>query len=155
MKKIEAGQMIQIVANVGVIIGIAFVGIELSQNNELLSADARATELAQDTEAWGFVAENGEFSELLAKDLNNETLTQAEEIRLNSHWMRSLLVAAWRYRERPESIEWVNAHRRLFAAYPSLRNAWYGGGLGSRAAGKDNFDTRFVEFYEATIVNGE
>ena len=155
MQKIAFGQMIQILANLGVIIGIAFVGIELSQNNELLSAEARATELSQDTEAWGFVAENGEFSELLAKDLNNEPLTQAEEIRLTSHWMRSLYISAWRYHERPESTEWVNAQRRLFVAYRSFRNTWQGSGSGSRAAGKDNFDPSFVEFYEANVVNQE
>ena len=81
MKRLDLGQMIQILANFGVIVGIVFVGIELNQNNELLSAEARATELSQETVAWGFVAESEEFSELLAKDLNNAVLTQAEEIR--------------------------------------------------------------------------
>jgi len=153
MKRLDLGQMIQILANFGVIVGIVFVGIELNQNNELLSAEARATELSQETVAWGFVAESEEFSELLAKDLNNAVLTQAEEIRLNSHWMRSLYISAWRYHERPESTEWVNAQRKLYAAYPSFRNTWQGGGSGSRAAGKDNFDPGFVEFYEANVVN--
>ena len=45
MKKIDLGQTVSILANVGVIIGIAFVGIELSQNNALLSAEARSTQL--------------------------------------------------------------------------------------------------------------
>ena len=38
MKKPDLGQTITIFANLGVIAGIVFLGIELQQNNELLTA---------------------------------------------------------------------------------------------------------------------
>ena len=41
MKKPNPGQMIQIVANIGVIAGIVFLGFELRQNNQFLGAEAR------------------------------------------------------------------------------------------------------------------
>jgi hypothetical protein len=41
MKKIDLGQTVQILANLGVIAGIVFLGIELQQNNALLGAQAR------------------------------------------------------------------------------------------------------------------
>ena len=41
MKKIDLGQTITILANVGVIVGIVFLAIELRQNNELLGQQAR------------------------------------------------------------------------------------------------------------------
>ncbi len=41
MKKIELGQTIAILANVGVIAGILFLAIELRQNNEALGLQAR------------------------------------------------------------------------------------------------------------------
>ena len=41
MKKIDLGQTISILANVGVIAGIVFLGFELRQNNALMAADAR------------------------------------------------------------------------------------------------------------------
>ena len=39
MKKIDLGQAIGILANVGVIAGIVFLGMELRQNNELVVAN--------------------------------------------------------------------------------------------------------------------
>jgi hypothetical protein len=41
MKKIDLGQTITILANVGVITGIAFLAAELRQNNEMMRAQTR------------------------------------------------------------------------------------------------------------------
>ena len=41
MKKIDLGQTISILANIGVIAGIIFLAIEIQQNNELLVSQAR------------------------------------------------------------------------------------------------------------------
>ena len=109
--------------------------------------------MAQETESWGFVAQNREISDLLVKDRNDEPLTEAEQLRLSAYWMKSLLGSQWNYQETPESTEWVSGERRVFAAYPSLRSTWQGDGDGARGAGKDNFDSGFVEFYEASVVN--
>lgn len=153
MKKIDLGQTVSIVANLGVIVGIAFLAIELNQNNALLSAEARATELAQLTQSWGFVAENDKISELLIKDRNGEVLTESEELRLNAHWMRNLLTIQWQYQEAPESTGWTAGQSRNFEAYGSFRRTWEGGGPGSRQAGKDNFDSSFVEFFDANVAS--
>ena len=42
MRKMSAGQAVQVVANVGVIATILFLAIELRQNNELLDAQTQA-----------------------------------------------------------------------------------------------------------------
>jgi hypothetical protein len=42
MTKVDVGQTIQILANVGVIAGIVFLGFELRQNNALLQEQARS-----------------------------------------------------------------------------------------------------------------
>jgi hypothetical protein len=42
MKKIDLGQTITILANVGVIAGIVFLAIELQQNNALLETEIRS-----------------------------------------------------------------------------------------------------------------
>jgi len=39
LKKIHLGQTIEILANLGVIAGIVFLGVELRQNNELVVAN--------------------------------------------------------------------------------------------------------------------
>ena len=41
MKKINLGQLIGILANLGVIAGIVFLAFELEQNNQLMEAEAR------------------------------------------------------------------------------------------------------------------
>ena len=41
MKKLDLGQTITILANIGVIAGIVFLGLEIRQNNELMAAEAR------------------------------------------------------------------------------------------------------------------
>ena len=51
MKNLELGQTIGILANVGVIAGIIFLGLELRQNNENLSTQARAERIAIAREA--------------------------------------------------------------------------------------------------------
>jgi len=43
MKKIDLGQTLNTLANVGVIAGIVFLAVELNQNNEFLELEARAT----------------------------------------------------------------------------------------------------------------
>lgn len=45
MKQIDIGQTISILASIGVIAGIVFLGLELNQNNRLLVADAVSTSL--------------------------------------------------------------------------------------------------------------
>lgn len=42
MKKLDLGQAVTVLANLGVIAGIAFLAIEVQQNNELLAAQARS-----------------------------------------------------------------------------------------------------------------
>ena len=42
MKKLDFAQTVGLLANLGVIAGIVFLGLELRQNNELMSAEARA-----------------------------------------------------------------------------------------------------------------
>ena len=80
MKKIDLGQTITILANVGVIAGIVFLGIELQQNNELLvvqaemaMSDVRANTILAD------VVQEPELIELMLKD--EQSLTEVERYR--------------------------------------------------------------------------
>ena len=154
MKKIDFAHVVSILANVGVVAGIVFLGFELRQNNELMEAEARATHASMDQTGWGYIIENPDFIEVLIKDRNGDALTEAEEFRLNALWMQNLAQHQFRYFEDPESaVNWVPGQRRNFESYRSLRRAWQGNGSGSRQAGKDNFDSRFVRFYDENVAN--
>jgi len=153
MKKIEYEQLISIVANIGVVAGIVFLGFELRQNNDLMASEARATYASMDQTGWGFLIDNPDLIATLIKDRNGEELSDAEALRLDALWMQTFAQLQFRYFEDPDSANWVAAQHRNFESYPSCRNAWQGNSPGSRQAGKDNFDPRFVRFYEENVVN--
>ena len=153
MKKLELQQLISILANIGVIAGIVFLGLEIQQNNELMTSEVRATYASMEQTGWSFIIENPQLVDALIKDRNGEELTAADEMRLNALWMQSLHQYQFRYFEDPDSTVWISGQRRNYESYPSLRSTWHGNGRGSRQAGKDNFDPRFIRFYEENVAN--
>ena len=83
MKKIDLGQTITILANVGVIAGIIFLALELQQNNELLASQARSNLLAGRVSTQLSVVENtGALADLISKAHRGEALTDTEDFRL-------------------------------------------------------------------------
>jgi hypothetical protein len=94
MKKIDTAQTIQILANIGVIAGIAFLGLELRQNNSLLREEARASltdEIRSLNEA--MYLNSGGLTSLVLKAQRGEDLTEEEELRLDRLAVQNLV--AW------------------------------------------------------------
>jgi hypothetical protein len=89
-------------ANIGVVIGIIFLAVELRQNNENLAAQQRAVNFASVAETWAMVAENPSLSTLLDKDFGGETLSGAEQIQLLGFWTRVHLSLQWSFAELPD-----------------------------------------------------
>lgn len=99
MKKFDVSQLIQILANVGVIAGIVFVAVELRQNNQLLTAESIGTVFENRIERHDRVMEHPAFTAVIAKNVRGELLTDEEEmIVLSSHdrafiaWQREYLL---------------------------------------------------------------
>jgi hypothetical protein len=90
MKKIDFGQTVSVLANVGVIAGIVFLAYELRQNNELMSADANMRLLDNRVSYWERLATDNDVAALLLKSANGDTLSPLEEYKL-----RNLNIAAW------------------------------------------------------------
>jgi hypothetical protein len=83
MKKIELGQTISILANIGVIAGIVFLAYELRQNTlatEIASAQNVITNIG-DRDA--VIIESDEFANILLRAEAREQLTPSESLRLN------------------------------------------------------------------------
>ena len=85
MKKFDLGQTISILANLGVIAGIVFLGLELQQNNELLEAESRYALADRAVGLSMTVAENRNLALALAKLMDGDSLDTAEEIQLRSY----------------------------------------------------------------------
>ena len=149
MRKIDLGQALSLLANVGVIAGIAFLGYELRQNNELMSAEARFNRLTVVTEAWASWAQDGELTELRVRAGNNEPLSEAEYRRVDGALMRVFLNLDWIYRELPEDSPERSqiriSMRRAFADDASYRKVW--------EDRKDGFSPEFVRWMEENVVS--
>ena len=97
MKKIDVGQVIAILANVGVIAGIAFLAFELKQNNKLLRAQA-GYNLLQDRA--GFrddVFRDAELAEFVVRVEGRDTLSAVDERRVRAQIERTILNWQWEY----------------------------------------------------------
>jgi len=80
MKKIDPGQAIAILANLGVIAGILFLAIELQQNNELLAAQARGALADRRTQFVEMVSSNPSLAAIVVKVRNGSALTEIEQL---------------------------------------------------------------------------
>jgi tRNA-dihydrouridine synthase len=89
MKKIELGQTISILANIGVIAGILFLGVELHQNNEMLDAEARQSRVDRALNGRNFFG-NPEVATAIAKTQNGQDLTPAEQVQVRAYVMSYL-----------------------------------------------------------------
>jgi len=126
MKKIDIGQVVAILANIGVLAGIFFLAIELRQNNQLMEDEARRARASSVQETWTVMAENGELASIIAKDLNGERLDQVDSLRLMAFWLRTLTDLQLAYQELPEDeLAPVAArYRSNFQNFPSLVTTW-------------------------------
>ena len=100
MKKIDLGQTMHIVANLGVLGGILLLAYELRQNNELLLVEAgqRALEnRAGALQRWA--DDNGEMMQLRLKAVRDDQLTTEEEWRVLSDAGSLFVVWEWEYQQ--------------------------------------------------------
>ena len=146
MKKIDVGQTATILANVGVIAGIVFLGLELHQNNELMEAEARRARALSAEESYRIVVENADIAELLAKDAADEDLSSVDQIRLNTFWMRNLLDIELALTELAENDlrPIISRQRSYFRSLPSLRGTW--------GNSKEFFTDEFVQWYDENVA---
>ena len=158
MKKIDLGQAITILANMGVIAGIVFLGIELRQNNELLSAEARATRLSVRLNENQLPIENPDLANALIKHRHGDELTEHEQLVLDRYMetilvvFQNVVIEAQRGLIDEQSIP-IDSWRNLFSGralsipgyWPDLSDYWEASKLG--------FDPAFVQWMEENVVN--
>ena len=99
MKKIDLGQTIAIIANIGVIAGIVFLAVELQQNNRLLDAQVSYNLLLSRTESRDETYFNPEFADFRFKVVSGEELSPVEQFRVDAWNTSTLLGFEWEYRQ--------------------------------------------------------
>jgi hypothetical protein len=155
MKKIDLGQTINTLANVGVIAGIALLAYELNQNNEYLSAQAKFNLHHNKWSIYDEALESAEFVDFLTKVASDEPLTAQEKLRLDVVITRHLGNWLWEYEE-------VLDGRLAEEDLPLESWCWFFQGEGS--LGLPQFDEvwegfrhgqnpRFVSFMEENVID--
>ena len=102
MKKLDLGQTISILANVGVIAGIVFLVFELQQNNELMEAQVQAYRFETYRGFADGILGNTTLAGAMAKVENGEALTGTEEVLLRATALNLFRSWQWQFTEARE-----------------------------------------------------
>ena len=149
MKNSNLGQSIGILANVGVIAGILFLGYEIHQNNSFLAAQARA-EMTDNRISYTDMMLIPENLSVYLKAANNEELLGEETARLEFMVMSLLVRWESEYREfaagmYPLETLPIAGYVDTFATFPGFQEVWQ-----SRVF---LWDPEFVQFMEENVSN--
>lgn len=90
MKKIDLGQTIAILANMGMIVGIVFLAFELRQNTQAVELASAQTYLTGGSELDLRIATDKDLASLLLRSNNPEPLDAVEELQLE-RWNYAVL----------------------------------------------------------------
>lgn len=149
MKKIEPGQLVSTIANIGVLGGILLLAYELNQNNELMYAEARINRANMAINAWQFFAENGELAELRDREKRGDDLSAADTRRIDAAVMAIFVFQEWTFQELSVDASTLNQTREVmsydFAHKPEYRRVW-----GLR---KFSFDPDFVRWVDDHVIS--
>ena len=107
MSEIDLGQTIGILANVGVIIGILFLALEIRQNNSQLRAQSRFSYFQTRIHMALVSASDPIISPILAKRALGQGLSPEEEVQIS--FFANATLDAWRY----EILEYESGRLRM------------------------------------------
>ena len=88
MKKIKLGQVVSILANVGVILGLMFLAYELRQNNQLIEAQQRDSRNSRVLYLNEVIIESPGLAEIISKSGRGEPISEVDSVRLSNFQMR-------------------------------------------------------------------
>jgi len=120
MKKIDLGQTVTILANVGVLVGILLLVYELNQNRQMMQAQTRNAVSETLVDMLFQAGLSPQYAAIVAKLGDGEPLTAAETLQY-----RNVQTAFWRYRENV-SYQYRNGLYEE-SEYFAQREAWRGG----------------------------
>jgi hypothetical protein len=150
MTKPSLSHAIQIVANIGVIAGIVFLAIELRQNNEVLTAEARLQRAQTRIDGLTEALNNPDLVRARLTDSRRGELTAEERYLLELFW--EITLNRWQYVHGemqaglvdPGDIP-VAGWKRTMSTYPSFYAAW-------EQAKSTAFRKDFVTWMEQNVV---
>ncbi len=154
MKKIDVGQTIGILANLGVVAGILFLVVEIQQNTETLQAEMRFNASERSTDAVEQFVSNPQLVSAYVKFERGDSLSREEDIVLSFYARRIFASWRWIYGEiqRGTMDETpLSSFRRLFHTYPLGTQPLLAHYWDDFASGGGRND--FIQWMEENVVN--
>ena len=102
MKVDNLNKWITVAANLGVIIGIIFLVVEINQNNELLAAQDRYNRLQVSNYGPNLFLEDADLTKIFYETPPSER-TESENILVNFYWSNVLRGLEWTFIELPKN----------------------------------------------------
>jgi len=154
LKKVDVGQTIGILANLGVVAGILFLVVEIQQNTETLQAEMRFNQSERTTDAVEQFVSNPQLVSAYVKFERGDSLSREEDIVLSFYARRVFTSWRWVYGEVQRGTldeTALSDFRRLFHTYPLGTHpllAHYWDDYTSGGGRKD-----FIQWIEENVVN--
>ena len=129
MKRPDFAQTIQILANVGVIAGIVFLGAEVRQNNDVLAAQARLQRTQMRIDGLTEYLSSPDLIRARLKDVNHSGLSADEVVILETFWQTVLVRWQYVYGEYQAGLIDlqdipINGWKGTMSTYPSMMSLW-------------------------------
>jgi hypothetical protein len=145
MKKIDFGQIVSILANVGVIAGIVFLGFELRQNNQILQMQAQAQRAENRLGVNEALYQDPTLAGILVKEGSGVPLDDVERLRLDRFYSSSFIKWESEYQQYEagflsERDLPVSTFRQVLSTNPGMSEFW--------ARTKGNYSPEFVAFID-------
>ena len=142
MKKLDLERPFQMLANVAVIVGIAFLGIEMRQNNELLDFQKSLSSLQVMLSVTAPNIENPDMRRAMEQAMTGNDLSPSDTQMLRGGLSRVILTMQWQYKEVPQDRESIRRNlSAILDGLPLAQQLWIDL--------KDDLDPEFVTFFEA------
>jgi hypothetical protein len=150
VKLSKTNQWLTLVANVGVLAGIVFLGFELKQNNELLDTQIRATTLEQRQSISQLLFENPDVISLLGKD--QKLLSDVELDRLRLLGVRLFVAMEHNYGEAVLGLQDLQVLETRYQAIYHRERLNYGLPIAWQVY-KNVAEPDFVAWFEKFVIN--
>jgi len=151
MKNFDLGQTISILANIGVIAGIVFLGYELRQNNRLLQSEASIAYVEMRTSGLDAWASDRDTLTAMLQAWDGEELGRVEALSLDFNYWSVFVNWEWEYGQYREGILQVldqppeSRWRAVVDYYPLMRDSW--------AKHKNSLSPEFVQYMEDAVLS--
>jgi len=122
----EYALIAEIISAIAIVGSLIFVGLELSQSNELMESDARANWVNMVGSSNASISQDKELATIFLKDRNGEALTDLESLMMYTFWAKAIDINHLAFRDLPSldlGVQELNI-KANFGRFPSFRGTW-------------------------------